>query len=361
MDLYDADDEDEVTPSWKRQKTGPADDDTRVVEYPDAQEIPGGPLYQSSSESESESTTAPADDNTRVVVVVENPPEAQELPWGPVEILSDTDTESECEVITSTRPDYHHAVDEEKEEDEEEDAWIINTPPHYYDDVDEDAIASSPAHEKDDDDKDEFEVITRTRPDDNQEVDEEKEDKDEDEEEEMVYDAFYIRTPSPYYGEVDEDAIASSPAHEKNDDDDKDFTFSPASPPPPPPPPPPTTTSTTTTSTSTPTTLYVLPNSTIVLTPDGGCEHIPDQRTITPPKPSTSTANDEDTRQVCSPHMQIQNNIAALIAHQWRASAPSTVEETTVDVCREVAFTILSASYQNILMNYVRCAIRRPR
>ena len=268
-----------MTPSWKRQKTAPADDDTRVVEYPDAQEIPGGPLYQSSSES----TTAPADDNTRVVVV-ENPPEAQELPWGPVELLSDTSTDTDSD-----------------SDSEVKDASIINTPPHYYDDVDEDAIASSPAHE--------------------------------------------------------------------NDDDDEDFAFSPASPPPPPltqsteveRTTPTTSTTTTSTSTTTPTTLYVLPNSTIVLTPDGGCEYIPDQRTITPPKPSTSTANDEDPRKVCHLNMQIQNNIAALIAHQWRASAPSTVEETTVDVCRSVAFTILSAPYQDILMKYVRCAIRRPR
>ena len=199
-----------------------------------------------------------------------SPPANQEvdLPWGPVELLSDSDSEAD-------------------------DGFILNTPPHYYD---------------------------------------------------------------------DEEAIASSPAHE--DDDDKDFTFSPASPPPltqsteverttP-------TTSTTTTSTSTPTTLFVLPNSTIVLTPDGGCKYIADQRTITPPKPSTSTStanDDEDPRKVC--YLDMQNNIAALIAEEWRASAPLTVEEVTVDVCRSLAVTILSAPYQDIIMKYVRCTIRR--
>ena len=171
------------------------------------------------------------------------------------------------------------------------------------------------------------------------------------------------QTPPHYYDddEVDEEAIASSPADE--DDDDEDFTFSPASP-------PPltqsteverTTTTTTSTTTTTPTTLYVFPNSTVVLTPDGGCEYIADKHTITPPKPSTSTiaddANDEDPRKVC--YLEMQNNIAVLIVEEWRASAPSTVEEVTVDVCRSLAFTILSAPYQEIIMKYVRCAIRR--
>ena len=59
-----------------------------------------------------------------------SPPANQEvdLPWGPVELSSESDSE----------------VD---------DGFIIRTPPHYYDD-DEEAIASSPAHEDDDDDKD---------------------------------------------------------------------------------------------------------------------------------------------------------------------------------------------------------------
>ena len=158
----------------------------------------------------------------------------------------------------------------------------------------------------------------------------------------------------------DEDAIASSPAHE--DDDDDDFTFSPAS--------PPLTQRTedertTTLSPLSPTTLYVFPDETVVLKPDGGCVRIPDQHTITHPKPSTSTIEDDDddesaaeqVRKVC--FMRIQTNSAQFITHQWRASTPSTVEEVTVDVCRALTATMLSAEFQNIIMKYVRINIRR--
>ena len=271
-------------------------------------------------------TTAPADGDTRVVVVVEDrcdsPPANQEalaeLPWGPLYQSS-----SESESV--------------------EDAWIINTPPHYYDDDDE----------------------------------------------------------------VDEDAIASSPAHENEDDDN--FTFSPASP-------PPLTQSTQEDMASIPR-LYVFPDETVVVTADGEHICIPDQHTkthlitqststiedpkpsasssiithpkpstiedpkpstsasssiithpkpstIEDPKPSTSTMEEEDDakedpRKVC--FLTMQTNIARLIAHQWRKSAPLTVEDVTVDVCRSLAVTVLSAPYQEILMKYVRCAIRRPR
>ena len=235
VDLYDADDEDEVTPSGKRQKPAPADGDTTVTSQ-------------------------------------DSPPVNQEvdLPWGPVESLSDSESEP--------------------------DDIIIKTPPHYYDDVDEEAIASSPAHEKEDDD---------------------------------------------------------------------DFTYSPASPP------LIASMQVERASSASPPRLYVFPDETVVVTPDGGHIHIPDQHTITHPKPSTSTIEDdadhdndedesaEDSRKVC--FIQMQTNIARLIAHQWRISAPSTVEEVTVDVCRSLAVTVLSAAYQDILMKYVRCAIRRPR
>ena len=161
----------------------------------------------------------------------------------------------------------------------------------------------------------------------------------------------------------DEDAIASSPAHE-DEDDDADFTFSPAS--------PPLTqrTEDERTTTVSPPMLYVFPDETVVLTPDGGCVRIPDQHTITHPKPSTSTIEDDDDaddddedepaddpRKVC--FLKMQTNIARLITHQWRTSAPSTVEEVTVDVCRSLAVTVLSAAYQDIIMKYVRCNIRR--
>ena len=193
-------------------------------------------------------------------------------------------------------------------------------------------------------------------------------------------------TPPPhYYNDVDEDAIASSPAHENEDDDA--FEFSPASP-------PPLTQSTQEDMASIPR-LYVFPDETVVVTADGEHIRIPDQHTITHPKPSTSTIEDpkpstsasssiithpktstiedpkpststmedddtdEDPRKVC--FLAMQTHIAYLIAHQWRISAPSTVEEVTVDVCRSMAVTVLSAPYQEILMKYVRCAIRQPR
>ena len=266
-DLYDADDEDEVTSSRKRQRTAPADGDTRAVVV--KHRCTGQRVTPSSSPSHDYYCDSPPANQEALA----------ELPWGPVELLSDSDSDS-------TVIDYS----------------ILNTPPHYYDDVDEDAIASSPARENEDDDA---------------------------------------------------------------------FEFSPASPPP----------RTQSTPTPAPTTLYVFPMKTIVLKPDGGYESIADQHTITHPKPSTSTIEDpiithptiedpkpststteeeeEDPRKVCV--LAMQTHIAYLIAHQWRISAPSTVEEVTVDVCRSLAFTMLSAPYQEIIKKYVRCAIRQPR
>ena len=265
-DLYDADDEDEVTPSRKRQRTAPADGDTRAVVV--KHRCTGQRVTPSSSPSQDYYCDSPPANQEALA----------ELPWGPVELLSDSDSDST--VI---------------------DPSILNTPPHYYDDVDEDAIASSPARENEDDDA---------------------------------------------------------------------FEFSPASPPP----------LTQNTPTPAPTTLYVFPMKTIVLKPDGGYESIADQHTITHPKPSTSTIEypnithptiedpkpltstteeEEDPRKVCV--LAMQTHIAYLIAHQWRISAPSTVEEVTVDVCRSLAFTMLSAQYQEIIKKYVRCAIRQPR
>ena len=266
-DMYDADDEDEVTPSRKRQRTAPADGDTRAVVV--KHRCTGQRVTPSSSPSQDYYCDSPPANQEALA----------ELPWGPVELLSDSDSDS-------TVIDYS----------------ILNTPPHYYDDVDEDAIASSPARENEDDDA---------------------------------------------------------------------FEFSPASPPP----------LTQSTPTPAPTTLYVFPMKTIVLKPDGGYESIADQHTITHPKPSTSTIEDpiithptiedpkpststteeeeEDPRKACV--LAMQTHIAYLIAHQWRISAPSTVEEVTVDVCRSLAFTMLSAPYQEIIMKYVRCAIRQPR
>ena len=184
-----------------------------------------------------------------------------------------------------------------------------------------------------------------------------------------VVDYSILNTPPHYYDDVDEDAIASSPAHEKENDDN--FTFSPASPPP--------LTQSTHEDMTIPR-LYVFPDETVVVTGDGEHIRIPDQNTKThpmmitqststvedpkpstveDPKPSTSTTEEEDPRKVCV--LAMQTHIAYLIAHQWRISAPSTVEEVTVDVCRSLAVTMLSAQYQEIIKKYVRCAIRQPR
>ena len=255
-----------MTPSRKRQKPTPADGDTRVVVK---HRCTGQRVTPTSSQD----------------YYCDSPPANQEalaeLPWGPVELLSDSDSET---VI--------------------DDGWTIRTPPHYYDDVDEDAIASSPTYEKENDDN---------------------------------------------------------------------FTFSPASPPP---------LTQSTHEDKTIPNLYVFPDETVVVTADGEHIRIPDQNTkthpmmitqstmtiedpkpsttttIEDPKPSTSTTEEEeDPRKVC--YLEMQNHIAGLIVAQWRASAPSTIEEVTVDVCRSLAVTMLSAPYQEIIMKYVRCAIRR--
>ena len=250
-----------------------------------------------------------------------NQEELLELPWGPIyESLSSSDSDSESVVIV---------VDDDS---------ILNTPPHNHHEEDEDAIASSSSETVSDD-------------------------------------GWIIRTPPHYYDDVDEDAIASSPAHEKENDDN--FTYSPASPPP---------LTQNTHEDKTIPILYVFPDETVVVKADGEHIRIPDKNTktqpititqststedlqsstiedpkrstIEDPKPSTSTKEEEtDERKVC--FLEMQNNIADVIVAQWRATAPSTVEEVTVDVCRSLAVTMLSAPYQEILMKYARCAIRR--
>ena len=165
-----------------------------------------------------------------------------------------------------------------------------------------------------------------------------------------------------YQDESDDDAIASSPAHE--DDDDDDFTFSPASP-------PPLTQRTEDERAAPPTTLYVFPDATVVLKPDGGCVRIADQHTITQPKPSTSTIEDDDEDEPAADQahasnlnskvwfMTMEDVISHIITNQWRATAPPTLEEVTVDVCQALAATILSAAFQEIMMAYARINIRR--
>ena len=134
-----------------------------------------------------------------------------------------------------------------------------------------------------------------------------------------------------------------------DDDDDDEFTFSPAS--------PPLTQMTEDEKTAPPSTLYVFPDATVVLTPDGGCVHIPDQHTITQPEPSTIEDDDDEpaadqahasnmNTKVCN--IMLEEAISHIITNQWRSTAPSTVEEVTLDVCQSLAATILSAAFQDI-------------
>ena len=98
-ELYDADDEDEdeVTPSRKRQKTAPADGDTRVVVV--KHRCTGQRVTPSSSPSQDYYCDSPPANQEALA----------ELPWGPVELLSDSDSDSETVI----------------------DSAILNTPPSF--------------------------------------------------------------------------------------------------------------------------------------------------------------------------------------------------------------------------------------
>ena len=100
----DDEDEEEVTSSWKRQKTASADNDTRVVKH----RCTGARVTPTSVDTCQD--------------YCDSPPATQEIPWGPL---------------------Y------ESESDDDDDDAIAPSPAH---DDDEDAIASSPAHEDDVDD-----------------------------------------------------------------------------------------------------------------------------------------------------------------------------------------------------------------
>ena len=295
-----------MTPSRKRHKPTPADGDTRVVVK---HRCTGQRVTPTSQDYYCDSPPA-------------NQEALAELPWGPVELLSDSDSESECEIITRTRPQYHHEVDEDA---------ILNTPPHYYNDVDEDAIASSPARENEDDEAFEFspaspQPLTQSIP------------------EAMTIRRLYVFPDETVVVTADGEHIRIPDQNTKTHpkmitqststvEDPQSSTVEDPKP-------------------STTTTIEDPKPSTTTTT----------TTTIEDPKPSTSTKEEEeeeeeDPRKVC--FLEMQNNIAGVIVAQWRASAPSTVEEVTVDVCRSLAVTMLSAPYQEIIMKYVRCAIRR--
>ena len=121
-----------------------------------------------------------------------------------------------------------------------------------------------------------------------------------------------------------------------------------------------------------PPTLYVFPESTVVLTPDGGCVRIPDQP-ANQPEPSTMEAQEEEEEedepaadqahasnmntQVCI--IMMEEAISHIITNQWRSSVPSTLEEVTTDVYQSLTATILSAVFHELMMSYARINIRR--
>ena len=147
-----------------------------------------------------------------------------------------------------------------------------------------------------------------------------------------------------------------------DDDDNDDFKFSPTSPltqstqreeetaPPPPP------------------TLYVFPESSVLLTADGGAVRIPDRSANQPesstqqreesPEPSTShTYNSEDTPEVCE--MMIEEAVSNLITYTWRKST-KTIDELTKTICEDITAIIMSQEWHELMNDYVRISIRRP-
>ena len=305
-----------MTPSRKRQKTTPADGDTRVVVVV-KHRCTGQRVTPTSSQD----------------YYCDSPPANQEalaeLPWGPVELLSDSDSDSETVI---------------------DDGWTIRTPPHYYDDVDEDAIASSPAYEKENDDN--FTFSPASPPPLTQST-----------HEDMTIPRLYVFPDETVVVTADGEHIRIPDQNTKTHpmmitqststvEDAQSSTVEDPKP------------STTTTTIedpkpSTTTTIEDPKPSTTTTTTIEDPKPSTTTTTIEDPKPSTSTSTEEeeDPRKVC--FLEMQNNIAGVIVTQWRASAPSTVEEVTVDVCRSLAVTMLSAPYQEIIMKYVRCAIRR--
>ena len=116
-----------------------------------------------------------------------------------------------------------------------------------------------------------------------------------------------------------------------------------------------------------PPTLYVFPDSTVVLTPDGGCVRIPDQ-----PANQPSTMEDEEEEEdepaagqahasnlntkVCI--IMMEEAISHMITNEWRKST-TTLDEVTIDVCQSITATIMSTVFHELMMAYARINIRR--
>ena len=125
-----------------------------------------------------------------------------------------------------------------------------------------------------------------------------------------------------------------------------------------------------------PPTLYVFSDSTVVLTPDGGCVRIPDQP-ANQPEPSTmedeeeeeqEEEDDEDEPVVDQAHasnlntkvciIMMEEAISHMIINEWRKST-TTLDEVTTDVCQSITATIMSMVFHELMMAYARINIRR--
>ena len=141
-----------------------------------------------------------------------------------------------------------------------------------------------------------------------------------------------------------------------DDDDDDEFTFSPATQ---------TTKEEEEDAKTAPPTLYLFPDSTVVLTPDGGCVRIPDQP-ANQPEPSTMEEEEEPSTdqdhasnlntKVCI--IMMEEAISHIITNEWRKSS-TTLDEVTTDVFHSITSTILSAVFHELMMAYARINIRR--
>ena len=148
---------------------------------------------------------------------------------------------------------------------------------------------------------------------------------------------------------------------EDDDDDDDDFEFSPASPP---------LIQTTKREEeeeeeTTPPTLYVFPDSTVLLTADGGAVRIPDRPANQPesstredsPEPSTShTYASHMNTEVCK--IMIEESVSHIITNTWRTSS-QTLEEVTTSICESITATIMSPECHELMKSYARINIRR--
>ena len=104
-----------------------------------------------------------------------------------------------------------------------------------------------------------------------------------------------------------------------------------------------------------PPTVYVLPDSSVVVTPDGATVRIPD-RSTNQPEPSTSRTHASRNTEVCK--ITIEESVADIITNEWQSSF-QTLEEVTTNMCECIAATILSPEWHQLMKTYARTNILR--